>query len=100
MKVQIVSKTGVGSSAALVINTNATPVNLGFAVVVSGTVNYDVQYSFDNPAAGFVTWFASTVAAQTDNQNASILFPVSGIKLVVNSGTGTATMSLVQAGIA
>ena len=100
MKVQIVSKTGTGSTAAIVINTNATPVNIGFGVVITGTVNYDVQYTFDDPSTGFTTWFSTATAAKTDNQSGSILFPVTGVKALVNSGTGSVTMSVVQAGIA
>lgn len=101
MKVQIVSKTGTGSSDALVMNTNATPFNVGFGVVVSGTVNYTVQHTFDDPATGFTTWFSHpTIAAQTANADGNYAFPVTGIKLLVNSGSGTATMNLVQAGIA
>ena len=100
MKVQIVSKTGTGSSSALVMNTNQTPFNVGFGVVVSGTVDYTVQHTFDDPATGFTTWFAHpTIAGKTTNQDGNYAFPVTGIKVLVNSGSGTATMNLVQAGI-
>ena len=100
MKVQIVSKTGTGSSTAIVMNTNQTPFNVGFGVVVSGTVNYTVQHTFDDPAVGFTTWFSHpTIASQTANADGNYAFPVTGIKLLVNSGSGTATMNLVQAGI-
>lgn len=101
MKVQTVSKTGVGSSSALVMNTNCTPFNVGFGIVVSGTVNYTVQHTFDDPAIGFTTWFDHpTIASKATNQDGNYAFPVTGIKLLVNSGGGTATMNLVQAGIA
>lgn len=101
MKVQIVAQTGTGSSSSIVTNTNCTPFNVGFGVVVSGTVNYTVQHTFDDPAVGFTTWFSHpTVAAQTTNQDGNYAFPVTGIKVLVNSGSGTATLSLVQAGIA
>lgn len=101
MKVQIVSKTGTGSTDAIVINTNATPVNIGFGVVVTGTVNYSVQYSFDDPAVGFTTWFDdTTITSKTGNEDGSINFPITGLKVLVNSGTGSVTMSAVQAGIA
>ena len=100
MKVQTVSKTGTGSSSALVMNTNQTPFNVGFGVVVSGTVNYTVQHTFDDPAGGFTTWFSHpTIASQTANADGNYAFPVTGIKVLVNSGSGTATMNLVQAGI-
>jgi hypothetical protein len=100
MKVQTVAKTGTGSSSALVMNTNQTPFNVGFGVVVTGTVNYTVQHTFDDPAVGFTTWFSHpTIASQTANADGNYAFPVTGIKVLVNSGSGTATMNLVQAGI-
>jgi len=101
MKVQIVSKTGAGSTSPIVINTNATPCNIGFGVVISGSVDYTVQHSFDDPAAGFTTWFPHpTIAGQSTNQNGNYAFPITGVRLTVNSGGGTATLNLVQAGIA
>lgn len=101
MKVQTVSKTGSGSSSALVMNTNCTPFNVGFGVVVDGTVNYTVEHTFDDPAVGFTTWFPHpTVAAESADADGNYAFPVTGIRVTVNSGGGTATMNLVQAGIA
>lgn len=100
MKVQTVSKTGAGSSSAIVMNTNISPFNVGFAVVVSGTVNYTVQHTFDDPAVGFTTWFDHpTVASQGTSQDGNYAFPVTAIKVLVNSGGGTATLNLIQAGI-
>lgn len=100
MKVQTVSKTGTGSSPALVMNTNISPFNVGFGVVATGTVNYTVQHTFDDPAIGFTVWYSHpTIASKTDNQDGNYAFPVTGIKVLVNSGTGSATMSLIQAGI-
>lgn len=100
MKLQTVSQTGVGSSSALVMNTNISPFNVGFGVVVTGTVNYTVQHTFDDPATGFSTWFSHpTVASQAANADGNYAFPVTGIKVLVNSGSGTATLKLVQAGI-
>lgn len=100
MKVQSVSKTGVGSSSALVMNTNISPFNVGFGVTVTGTVNYTVQHTFDDPAIGFSTWFSHpTVASQVANADGNYAFPVTGIKVLVNSGSGTATLNLIQAGI-
>ena len=101
MKVQTVSKTGTGSSTALVMNTNCTPFNVGFGVVVSGTVNYTIQHTFDDPSVGFTTWFPHpTIASQSANADGNYAFPVTGIRLTVNSGGGTAAFNLIQAGIA
>lgn len=100
MKLQTQSQTGVGSSGAIVVNTNVTPVNIGFGVLVTGTVTYTVQHTFDDPAVGFTTWFSHpTVVDETTNQDGNYAFPVTGIKLLVTAGTGTATLKLVQAGI-
>ena len=100
MKVQTVSKTGTGSSSALVMNTNISPFNVGFGVVVTGTVTYSIQHTFDDPAVGFSTWYSHpTIAGKTDNQDGNYAFPVTGIKVLVTAGDGTATMNLLQAGI-
>ena len=101
MKVQTVSKTGVGSSSSLVMNTNISPFNVGFGVVVSGTVDYTVQHTFDDPAVGFSTWFSHpTISGETTNQDGNYAFPVTGIRVTVNSGAGTVTLKVIQAGIA
>ena len=101
MKVQIISKTGTGASTPIVINTNCTPVNIGMGIVVTGTVTYTVQRSYDDPSVGFTTWFDDAViAAKSANFDGSLLIPVTGVRLNVTAGTGTATMNLVQAGIA
>ena len=100
MKVQTVSRTATGSTSAIVMNTNCTPFNVGFGVVVSGTINYSIQHTFDSPAVGFTTWYSHpTIASKTDNQDGNYAFPVTGVKILVNSGDGTATLNLVQAGI-
>ena len=100
MKVQTVSKTGAGSSAAIVTNTNTSPFNIGFGVVVSGTVTYTVQHTFDDPGVGFSVWYSHpSVAAQTGNDDGNYAFPVTGVKVLVTAGDGTATLNLVQAGI-
>lgn len=101
MKPQVLSVTGVGTSSSVVVNTNISPINIGVAVVVTGTVNYTVNHTYDSPGgSGFSTWFPDgTLAGKTANAETNITIPVTGLQLVVNSGTGTATMTVVQAGI-
>ena len=100
MKQQTVSQTGVGSSNVIVVNTNVTPVNIGFGVVVTDSVTYTVQHTFDDPAVGFSTWFSHpTVVDETTNQDGNYAFPVTGIKLLVTAGEGSAALKLIQAGI-
>ena len=100
MKTQTVSQTGTGSSSSIVMNTNTTPFNVGFGVIATGTVTYTIQHTFDSPGTGFTTWYPHpTIAAKSDNQDGNYAFPVSGIKILVTAGAGTATLNLIQAGI-
>lgn len=100
MKTQTVSQTGTGSSSSIVMNTNTTPFNVGFGVIATGTVTYTIQHTFDSPGTGFTTWYPHpTIAAKSDNQDGNYAFPVSGIKVLVTAGAGTATLNLIQAGI-
>jgi len=85
------------------MNLDSTPFNVGFGVVVTGTVTYTVQHSFDNPwTTTSPVWFDHpTVAAKVDvNADGNYAFPVAAIKVVVTSGSGTATLTVIQAGIA
>jgi hypothetical protein len=99
------TQTGAGASAVSPMNLNTSPFNIGFGVTVSGTVDYTVQHTFDdvysasfNPSTA--TWFSHpTIASLAANADGNYAFPVTGIRLLVNSGGGTATLTLLQAGI-
>ena len=97
------TQTGAGASAVSPMNLNTSPFNIGFAVIVTGTVNYTVQHTFDDvfsPAfnAGTATWFAHPTSLGA-NADGNYAFPVTAIRLLVNSGGGTARLVLLQAGI-
>jgi len=100
MRPAVIAKTGVGSSGSYVTNTNTTPFNLGFGVVVTGTVTYTVQHTFDetNAPGGIVTWFPHpTIASKSDNQDGNYAFPVRALRLNVTAYTsGGATMTVLQ----
>lgn len=96
------SQTGVGSTAAVPMDHYISPFNVGFGVVVTGTVTYTVQHTFSDVFNSAVTpvWFNHPViAAQTTNQDGNYAFPVTAIRLNVTAGAGTATITLVQAGM-
>jgi len=78
---------------------------MGLAVVVTGTITYKVQYTFDNvfakgydPTAGTSTWFDHPTLTGTTSANSNIAYPVTGIRLTTTAGTGTATLTIIQAG--
>ena len=101
MKPVTKTQTGTGSTAVIPIDYLLTPVNVGFGVVATGTVNYTVQHTFDEAIRGTPTnWFDhATVAAQTTAKTGSYDFPISAIRVTVNSGTGSAALTVLQAGI-
>jgi hypothetical protein len=79
-----------------------SPFNIGIAVVVSGTVNYTIQHTLDNILDAAVTpvWFSHpTLVSLTANADGNYAFPVRAVQLLINSGTGTATATVLQAGI-
>lgn len=101
MRPIVVSKTGAGSSATVPMDYFKNPFNVGIGVVVSGTVNYTIQHTFDDVQNPLVTptWFSHpSLASLAVNADGNYAFPVTAIKVLVNSGSGTATATIVQAG--
>lgn len=96
-----VGTNGVGSTNWQSVDLFTEPVNIGFSVAVTGTVNYTVEYTLDNvqDLSIIPTVFAhGTVASKTDNQAGTFVTPVSYFRLTVNSGDGEAVLTYAQAG--
>jgi hypothetical protein len=106
MRQQTVAISGASlSSAAIVTDTYISPFNVGFGVVITGTVAYQVKHTFDNPqTVASPTWFThpSTATAATANLDGNYAFPVAAIKIETTAGTNTGniTLTVIQAGIA
>jgi len=104
MRPVTVSQTGAGSTVVVVPDYQIAPCHLALGCVVNGTVNYTVQHTFDdvfaptfNPATA--TWFNHpTLASLAVNSDSNYGFPPRGVRLTVNSGSGTASLTIVQAG--
>ncbi len=99
------TQTGTGTSSPAVYNIFENPFNVGIGCVVTGTVNYTVQHTFNdiiNLGAGSCTWFnhdnADLVSATT-NQNDNYAYPITASQVVVNSGTGSVAVTFIQAGL-
>lgn len=99
---------GVGSSQWYVINQHTTPINIGVGVVVSGTINFTVEYTYDNINAPFTGTFPtvfsqSAMASKSANTDAAttFAFPIFAIRLTQNSFStnGTAAMIVIQSGL-
>lgn len=95
---------GVKYSQPLALDYFISPFNVALSVVVSGTVNYSVQYTFDNiqdraytPAAGnWTSHVGFSPYTATNSQN--LAYPVTAVRLVLNSGTGSVSLTVIQAG--
>lgn len=96
---------GIGGSIPVPVDQYLAPTNIGLGVVVSGTVDVTVQHSFDDPFEAdlsiFPVWFdndAAELVNASTNQDGNFAFPPRMIRLLTNSGTGTATLTIIQAG--
>lgn len=98
MRPVVISQTGAGSTNPVVLDYYGT-FNVGVACVVDGTVNYDVQLTWDDVQDSSVTptWFDDgALAGETTSQYGAITTPCRAIRLTVNSGAGTVTMTVIQ----
>lgn len=107
MRQQIAFLSGSGNTGTtnvLPTDLYISPFNVGFGVVVTGTVTYTVQHTFDNPqTVASPTWFSHpTIASKTDNQDGNYAFPVAAVRVLVSASTGaySVTMTMIQAGVA
>lgn len=83
--------------------------NISIQCTVSGTVNYTVQSSLDDPndptnpvAPASMTWVSSSdtnVVGATSTQQTNYFFIPRFISVLLNSGTGTVTTTILQAGV-
>lgn len=97
---------GVGSTRWMTWNYMITPpMNLGYTVeLVSGAVNYTVQYTQDDPnnlmgGAAYPLALNSPVGAQSATSDSTLSTPVVATRVLINSGTGVIRGRFVQAGI-
>lgn len=102
MRQIVLSQTGAGTSATAPIDIHGRP-EVSLQVQATGTVNYTVQQTLDNVFDSTITpvWFdhpdTNLVAATTSKQG-NYAFVPSAVRIVVNSGTGTARLTIVQSG--
>lgn len=101
---------GVGSSRWVYLSPHMTPTNVRIACLVAGTVNYTIQYAYQDPAGDPAAFPIAPVTPTTFDDSLLTGFTANGVttitdgppvcaRVTVNSGTGTVTMILTQAGI-
>lgn len=100
-----VGTNGIGGSPWVRFDDFA-PSNISIQCNVSGTVNYTVQSTLDDPNDPFVpvapadiTWINSSdlaVVSANSSQQSNFLFTPKYAKVLINSGTGTMTATFLQ----
>jgi hypothetical protein len=97
---------GVGASPWILFNWNGyAPMNIGFAVeLVSGSVNFTVQYTYDDPmnlapgVAAPLAFSPTAYASKSATLDGNQVTPITAMRVLVNSGTGEIRARFLQAG--
>lgn len=95
----------VGSTPWIGVNWHSPIINIGIGVQVTGTVNYTVQHTFDDPnnlpsGVSFpATFNHPSLQSLTASGDGDYIYPIIAMRLLINSGTGTARMVAIQADI-
>jgi len=105
-----VGTSGVGSTKWWKPNRHISPFYVSLFLDVTGTVNVDVEYTGDDPDVGPMLAASNaviptvfdhgTLAAKTADAVDNFNGPCRGMRLTMNSGDGTAKLTMIQAGIA
>lgn len=90
---------GVGATRWVNYNIHAQPFDVVNSIDITGTVDYDLQYTYDPLGNITKIWTDAVVDNATADAQATYTFPITGSRILLNSGTGTATMTAIQAGI-
>lgn len=90
------------ASAVHVPDHYISPFNVALGCTATGTVNYTVQYTFDDTTTGTpVNWVPHpSLTGLTASADAALAYPVMGIRLFCNSvsGGGSIRLTIIQAG--
>ena len=94
---------GAKNSAAAVLDYYGRP-EVSLQAVVTGTVNYTIQQTLDNPLEAGVTptWFNhpdTNLVAQTVNRQGNYAYIPTAVRVVLNSGSGSVRLTITQAGL-
>ena len=99
MRPVVITKSGTGTSNWIPLDFKQSPFNVGFGVVVNGTITYTVEHTFDDVYDSSVTPVAfshSSISAKSINADGNYAFPVRAIRLNNTTGTGGTTITILQ----
>lgn len=97
-----VGTNGVASSPPLPLDIHGRP-EISLQAIVSGTVNWTVQQTLDSPYVGqTLNWIDhpdANMVSEAVNRQGNYAYVPACTRIVLNSGTGSVTYTVVQAGI-
>lgn len=98
MRPQVISLTGTGTSAWIPLDYKQSPFNVGLGAVVTGTITFDIEHTFDDVFSGVTpTAFKhSTMTAKTANFDGNYAFPIRAVRINNTAGTGSTTLTILQ----
>ncbi len=100
MRPTSITVSSAASSAWISLDYRQSPFNVGIGCVVSGTLTYKVEHTFDDVNDSTITPTAfthSTITSATTNSDGNYAFPVRAIRVTVTSFTsGSVTMTVLQ----
>ena len=94
---------GAKNSNPIILDYHGRP-EFSLQVVVTGSATYTVQQTLDNPndAGATVTWFDHpdpNLVAQTVNRQGNYAYIPTAARLRQTAGSGSATLTIIQAGL-
>ena len=107
MRRQTATTTGTNTSNLVVFDQYISPFSVGIGTVVSGPATYTVQFTLDDVnASGYTAasgqWYSAFDTALVNATNSvisSTITPVTASRINQTAGTGTVTVTYIQAGI-
>jgi hypothetical protein len=92
----------LGGSIPIPTDQYISPTNIGLGITIVGAANVTLQHTFDDvfgDASTILTWFDHpTLAGVAADADGNLAFPPRAVRLLTNSGIGTASLALIQAG--
>lgn len=96
---------GAKASSVCPMDLYISPFNVTLQTLVTGTANYDIQYTKDDvfavgydPSTGQWTSLTGMTGA-TAAAEATLISPVTAVRILQNSGTGSVRLTVLQAGL-
>lgn len=100
MRPQVITTNAAGASGVIPTDYITSPFNASISTVVSGTVEYTIQHTFDRiftaTASNWYNHDISTMVSATSNQNSNYAFPIRGVRILQHAGTGDVTLMYLQ----